>query len=1373
MMRQNSGDMGTVDLIGGNSDSSAYTGLFINDISHILDDYNNEYASNKQTAGKVLSLMTNGKIMVLNHEKAVINYYLGKSTNDIVYNWGTINHINSYATIDGQSKGKIDARKISGILDSDSILYNYGTIKNTDISLGQDFIFENHGKLTNDNARSTINVNEATFKNIGSINNYEINNNNYSKFYNDSVIDNSKILNKYSFYNGENNSAAAINNSDITNTGTIYNYGTIFAKNFISQNGSIENRGSITAENLISEGINFDKIENYGSLHANSFENSAKLFLYANSITDIGIMDNHSTINIDADALLNTNTLSNYSSIDIDGNLTTNSLTNNNGTITVNNLFNVQQIINNANIINNGSLLNNTINNLSGGNIENSITINTEYITNDGTIVNNNVITINNSLLNNGVITNDVSGNITSSKLENYSSVENFGNIDAILTVNNGELLNHTDYNMNSPTGVIINNDFINNDSNMTASLFQNNNNAKFINEGILSGSLAKSIFHNNFNASFSNYGTNTILTVNKGIYNNESSAETSKTINMKGGVFTNNGNYTVSGEKYIDNLGNTYFDNVNYGVFNNNSEIKSADSSLSYMNAFSGKFHNNADFTSEFSQIINSGTFINGDKEFSEINLTFINYKEFINESKGVLSGAVLNDGIIKNYGDINNAQIDNSGIIENYTNITIKDNIKLNGEFEQHGGVIDFNSSDNSFTNTLSLLENAVLNVNSDMTLSNGLKAGLSTVNINNSTLDLKSENSEILEIAAINLDTNSIINIEGGKVTVDKGDNLLGKLSQNGGQLILDDLKDTQKGDIEVNTGKITVKGDYTANNKTTIHKDAVFEIAFDGCVDTGNNVISLDENDILDGKIINNNVLNIENLTGKKGIIEQTVSNAVLSASGNVDINNFEDNISQGHLNINNNLNVSNGYIDAETNIESGANLKISGGQVILNGQSTKDKIDWNGDVLLDGGSLVLANINDIRMGELNNNGANLKGALLVSGDTTKLTAQEQSLINQSVADGDLKYTLIKQTLVVGDTENDTVTIADDSHWIGNLLLLKDYDNTAPEKGGNLVINKSVGTDDDTVFIANGGNLTISDTNTLKLNNSFDKILENTNISLQDGAGLILNNDDMKVILGGVSDNLSGDITVNNGFLQYVSTDNSNGIGKLIVNDNGSILFGKSSSSNKILLNNSDNIITSAAKIYLTETSLLELQDGTYNLSDNDIINGSIVLNGSYLNIGDTAITSAITAKDGDLNILNSSIYLDELNSSVKFDLDSNSVLNINDTQNAVVLNNNDNVMGKINHTDGELVLSGYKLNTGNIISQNGTVTLKADGVENSELLLSENSSISAKTAINLETNQSINIDKGSLSINDNDILNGNINLTNGFLMQTEM
>ena len=299
----------------------------------------------------------------------------------------------------------------------------------------------------------------------------------------------------------------------------------------------------------------------------------------------------------------------------------------------------------------------------------------------------------------------------------------------------------------------------------------------------------------------------------------------------------------------------------------------------------------------------------------------------------------------------------------------------------------------------------------------MANDSTANFSGTNTLNGSISSENANSTIINNGILNL--NSDNSGYSGKYTQNSGSgitNVTGTFFNGNSEILAGTLnwltQNTTSGKLNVlgnsnlNIGNSTIKGELDLGTGSSIAESAKVSINTNSILNLKNNsTVTLDSTDTWGGKI---NLQDSANLTLNN---VTNYSGAILNATG-------------GNLNINNmNLNIgTNSFIDknVSTNINSDASLSVNtGGNVTLGSTS-----NWIGKVVVNGG--------DFTTDGITSNGIIQAGSGNITIQNGNLNIKENSIINNAVK------LSIKPTGVL-DIQGGTISISDEDNWEGTINL----------------------------------------------------------------------------------------------------------------------------------------------------------------------------------------------------------------------------------------------------------------------------------------------------------------------------------------------
>ena len=710
--------------------------------------------------------------------------------------------------------------------------------------------------------------------------------------------------------------------------------------------------------------------------------------------------------------------------------------------------------------------------------------------------------------------------------------------------------------------------------------------------------------------------------------------------------------------------------------------------------------------------------------------------------------------------------------------------------------GGNVTLNSGD-TWAGTVDV-SSGVLNV--DGIASNGkINATGGTVNLN-SDLDVAA-GSTIGAGATTNINAGATLGISGGTVTLDKAtnDTWTGTVELSSGTLNVNDINN---GILEATNGNLNInKGTLTIGTGSSIADDVTTKISNGTTLDvTTGGTVNINGNDTWE-----------TNGTAK-------VSGGTLNVSGRD--TNGKLNAVSGNLNLKDgNLVVGSGSSIADsvvTNIASGSNLKVSGGNVTLDG-ATNDV--WAGNVELLSGTL---NVNDISNGVLKATNGTLninKGPLTIgtgssianevvtnigTGTTLDVTTGGTVNINGNdtwAADGTLHVD--GGTVNVSDrTQNGFVNAETGNLNLNSGLLeigsgssIEEAVNTSIAAGSTL---KLTGTGEVTLAGANdkwNGAITVADSGSLTLNN----VAQNGTISTTGGtvdfqAGSLTigtgssigagtdiamaSGTNVEVSGSGIlnldaDDTWSGDISMSGGTLNVDGATNNGSLSAT----NGTIDIKSGTLSLGAKSDGTATTIADAVAIKIGKDTILESNAGnTVNINGNDTwdAKGTLHLNGGEVNVSGRTQNGLVNAETGNLNLKGGSLEIgsgSQILAAVETTINTGANLNVSGGG-TVNLGADDHWKGNIKLAqDGILNLSNADNsgtgddNKGTLKAENGTLNLN-----NGSLTIGTGSSIADAVTTNISSGTTIDVTAGTVNINDNDewAADGTVNLAGGTL-----
>ena len=488
----------------------------------------------------------------------------------------------------------------------------------------------------------------------------------------------------------------------------------------------------------------------------------------------------------------------------------------------------------------------------------------------------------------------------------------------------------------------------------------------------------------------------------------------------------------------------------------------------------------------------------------------------------------------------------------------------------------------------------------------------------------------------------------------------------------------------------------------------------------------------------------------------GTLVQSSSNAVTTITGdNFVFNNAGDNVSGGTLNIgtssdNASVGVSAGTIAAGAgiNINDGSTLNISGGSVTVNAGDT-----WAGDINQTSGTLIYDGLTS--NGGLNSTGGdfNLVGnAILKLGETSNIS----SATNVSIG-ANAEIDIIDGTSLSLDAQDEWLGLVHNTNGILNADSVNKAEGSSYiQEGADSVLNVT-----GTGFNLSGesdeiseGRLNVGDENgTLSdFTISNGTVADAVTVDVFENAALIIDGGELTL---SDTDTVNGTLELRDGLLTledwilnagYVQTGGLLDMygSELHISDAGSSVSGA------VHLNDNSLLDLSAAS-----DSELEIQtDGTANsinigAGNVTVNNQTSIDNNASVNISNGA---GFNIASGTVNLNSGDTWAGEINNSANLNIDNLSKTGIfTQTDSGAVTNITGSGfdLGAV----GDEVSAG-QLNVGNV-SQSGELAISIG-------------TVGENTAVNLADGSSINISGGSLTLNDNDIWDGDIGASAGTL-----
>ena len=448
---------------------------------------------------------------------------------------------------------------------------------------------------------------------------------------------------------------------------------------------------------------------------------------------------------------------------------------------------------------------------------------------------------------------------------------------------------------------------------------------------------------------------------------------------------------------------------------------------------------------------------------------------------------GNAANGLLIANSGNVSinsDFTLQKGGSIAAAVNTTINDNTTLAG-----GSSLELNTGDSWASDATVTVDGGKL-VYSDLTSNGHIDAntGALTVKSGTLTVDDQSEISSGVNTAIL---TDAIVDITGGKVSLNDNDSWDGTVTINGGSL---EYAMQENGKVQANTGDLTIVDGATLTMADTNDVIAdVVDATITGTLNVQNGNATLNDNDIWTGTVhvSDDGILNLNNVVNGTLIADGgtlNFQNGELNITGDSIITgDATTNLTQGTVNINNGTN--------------------GGGSVTLN-----DGDSWAADTTINlgqGGKLDY---------DLTSNGTlKADGGQLTTQDDSQLTLNGDSYINKEVTANLAGDTTIQNGATVDLGNDGTTTVGGNDILTGDVTI---------DNGGTLNLFNDVAMKDP---VAGAVNQSIAVNGTMNLETTGELHL-NADLS---GAGDINKNGEGDVWFHGQNDQYSGTILVDNG------------------------------------------------------------------------------------------------------------------------------------------------------------------------------------------------------------------------------------------------
>ena len=870
--------------------------------------------------------------------------------------------------------------------------------------------------------------------------------------------------------------------------------------------------------------------------------------------------------------------------------------------------------------------------------------------------------------------------------------------------------------------------------------------------------------------------------------------SDSSKFENLATGDLSLDGKVTNSGT--LNNLGklnlNGEFENAqdfqNNGVVNANSKLSLDGQIVNNDGDFNinGELVGNGSFT-------NNGGNVNLTADSSQFNGSFV-------QNAGV-TNVSLSDLIFAGEKVINSGELNISGGAINYDKVKLGSNAKLSHsidttvlgkldsntiEFIGSGAKASFVSDNNDGNLTLGSIDNGQLNtisvVGNTISLSDTEFLGGTVYEIKNSELNLieenpyasvkdyifdnlKTENSKLSFNVKIDrnddgntISTDTLTANNSGEQKIDLA-NIYITGEENGQRGDYETTKDVLNGDIFFNQdGGATITGSTTSwIYKVTLNGDKTIKMAIEDYAD--NNTL-YEMNDTSDKRFFqfsenDDRVYHIE-----KSLDE--------TKKGTFNVNGFDK---AKHI--------LSGLIDEATD-RRGDFFKVtdSENETVLNIKNITIKdaySDGNGSVLhvdSDKATVSIAN------SSITNNESTKRGGAIYNESGNLLIENTDFSGNKSEFEGGAIYNNGTTKIVLSNFDNNSANVVGGAIFnSGNLTLI----SSTIKSGSNDFYQTSDGT---TIF----GSTRVGDeiiANNIEANISGDGTLTNTGIlNLSGNNSAFLGNFEQTsgqtTISGADALFFAGTNTISGGVLNWYLEDSDDLFGiDLSVKNNSALIIGKDENQNSTL-EVSSGVIEKSAAVLINKNSLFAITGSEVTFDENDALNGSVlVADGGVLNLENLRGNGKILGDaKGTINLISGNFILNDPESTL--DDDKSTILetakvSIANGSNLVISNGKVSLNGK--HTDesfddsdtwagtvtlvnnGNLTISEEFASNGALNAEGGNLLL----VNNAKLSLNSGSIIADSVKTEITPDSELVIKGGKVTIGNDDIWKGTINL----------
>ena len=1028
-------------------------------------------------------------------------------------------------------------------------------------------------------------------------------------------------------------------------------------------------------------------------------------------------------------------------------------------------------------------------------------------VTNDGEIITNGETSFN-DITNNGLLTTNDINTITlirnngTANLNGNDTVTELINSGIVTTTNNTTFEKVTNGGLNDTTSTITTNgttEFTGNVEN------KQNGIINLYGKNTLTGTV-----NNRQNGTINTFDSNIEGLTNENIFNNiqnegtinfNSSNDTITELVNSGSITTKNkttfDTVTSTGKNESDKAtistdGETIFN----GILNNN---RYSDITLAGHTTFNDKVINaqygtittkasvnsNIENISTFGEVTNSGTI-----NFNNANDTI---SKLTNIGTITTNGTTIFDNIDnKSTGNITTSGTTTLNTVVDEGTITLGGTSTLNGPISGKGNlIVTGNSTLNTIiekdlnvtvdgAGTFNIADTGILNLNNgdewsgiikleednstliynDLHKNGRLTATKGNLYINSGELTL-GLGSTIAIAVNTSIDTKSTVNVNGGTLNLGEGDLWNGTILVNSGTLNINNIDSNST--LKATNGNLNIiKGNVDIDKNSFIENDVKLNLNGNSTINLIGGKVNINANDTFEGNInATTGTINITNRNSKD-------SSAVKFKNISIDDNNIS-NVTTKLTNTEIDLRNDNTY-----NTFNLGNLTIEDNTT--NSISSSLKLD--GDIAKD-------NVDSIRVGN-NSNGTltitefNIGDYEITRNETKEFTILYRTALDDGTYNNDFNLALsdaitsknnVWRVETYKNLDDNTYTVEDTS-FIGTtgltlieygshtnikigvleefdtLYSVNIYDNPNIERVYVITSAKTINENLD-LGITGSGKFTLRGATT----NAADSIIDMNNFSafdLENKTILTINNLTIQNASTAIlSNNEEAKTTLNNVIIANCTTAIENNAGSITMN-------------NSTIESGNNNIVINNAKMYLKSSTIKSNIENNQTLetSGNSEINE--VLNNGTISLGGVTDLRGNITGNGELTIKGISNLYADIDNNIIVRLNRNRELYINDNG-QITFDNNDEWLGKITVTS-----ESSTLNIDNIVSNGTLVGTKGNiNLLNGTLNLAANSIIEAGVIFHDANKDTlISINGGTLSVNNGDVIDGQISLVSG-------